>query len=97
VDPSVAAYLVALCRRTREHPMVQLGISPRGSHAFLRASQARAFLQGRNYVIPDDVKAMAQPALVHRLMIRGGVEGRDARDAGQAVIQEILETEEVPT
>ena len=96
VDVKVADYLLALCRRTREHPMVQLGVSPRGATAFLRACQARAFYQGRPFVLPDDVKAMAASALAHRLLIRGGLEGREGRDAAVSVVEEILETEPVP-
>jgi len=97
VDPVVADYLVTICRRTREHAMVQLGVSPRGSQAFLRATQARAFLAGRAFVLPDDVKSMAMAALVHRLIIRGGVEGKEAREAARTVVEEIVETQEVPT
>ncbi|MBI5497181.1 MAG: AAA family ATPase [Deltaproteobacteria bacterium] len=96
VESVVADYLLALVRRTREHPMVELGVSPRGSHAFLRAVQARAFVAGRGYVIPDDVKAMADAALTHRLLLRGGSDGREARDAARAVITEIVETQDVP-
>ncbi|MEW5853506.1 MAG: MoxR family ATPase [Myxococcota bacterium] len=96
VDPSVAEYLLGICRRTREHPAVMLGCSPRGATLYLRVVKARAFLAGRNYVIPDDVKSLAQKTLPHRLMMRGGLEGRDARDAASAAIQEILDTQEVP-
>ncbi len=96
VEDNVAGYLLALCRRSREHPMVELGVSPRGAQSFLRAAQARAFLLGRGFVLPDDVKTVAQFCMSHRLMMRGGAEGREARDSARAVIEELLETEPVP-
>lgn len=76
--------------------MVELGVSPRGAQAFLRAAQARAFLQGRSFVLPDDVKTVAIPCMGHRLMMRGGVEGREASEAARAVVEELVETEPVP-
>lgn len=96
VDPSVADYLLALVRRTREHPMVGLGVSPRGASSFMRAVQARAWLGGRAFAIPDDVKAMAIPAMCHRIMVRGGTEGREARAAAVGVVDEIVQTQAVP-
>ena len=70
VDPTVAEYIVRLVSATRTHPDVYLGASPRGSIALYRAGQALAALLGRDYVIPDDVKALAEPALAHRLIIK---------------------------
>ena len=96
VDKAVADYVLALCRRTRGHPSVALGCSPRGAHQLLRVAKARAFLAGRAYVVPDDVKAMTVKALAHRVLVRGNLDGRDARDAAAAVVTEILETQEVP-
>jgi MoxR-like ATPase len=69
VDPSVAEYIVRLVGATRVHPDVYLGASPRGSIALYRAGQALAGLHGRDYVIPDDIKSLAEPALAHRLII----------------------------
>ena len=63
-------YIVRLVSSTRSHPDVYLGASPRGSIALYRASQALAGLLGRDYVIPDDVKALAEPALAHRVIIK---------------------------
>lgn len=96
VDGSVADYLLAICRRTREHPMVALGVSTRGASSMLRAVQARAYLCGRAFVLPDDVKALAPSALVHRLVLRGGVEGQEARAAATSVLEEIVQTQTVP-
>ena len=70
VDSTVADYIVRLVNGTRNHPDVYLGASPRGSIALYRAGQALAGLLGRDYVIPDDIKALAEPALAHRLIIK---------------------------
>jgi MoxR-like ATPase len=60
--------MLAIVRGTRQHPAVELGASPRAALALFRASQARAAIQGRDYVKPDDVKALAEPVLAHRLL-----------------------------
>jgi MoxR-like ATPase len=70
VDQAVADYIVRLVGATRSHPDVYLGASPRGSIALYRASQAYAALAGRDYVIPDDVKALGIAVLAHRLIVR---------------------------
>src|SRR4029078_6764647 len=77
VDPTVADYIVRLVGATRSHPDVYLGASPRGSLAPYRASQAWAALNGRDYVIPDDVKSLAESALAHRLIIKTAATIRD--------------------
>jgi len=70
VEDSVRQYIVSLVRATRVHPDVSLGASPRGSISLYRTAQALAALQGRDYVLPDDVKTMALPVLAHRLMVK---------------------------
>jgi MoxR-like ATPase len=70
VRPEVIGYVVDVCRATRTTPAVQLGASPRGATALLAACRAWAWLAGRDYVTPDDVKALARPALRHRLRLR---------------------------
>src|SRR5690606_1410666 len=70
VDPDVLGYVVDVCRATRVSPSVQLGVSPRGATALLRTSRAWAWLSGREYVTPDDVKALARPTLRHRMTLR---------------------------
>jgi MoxR-like ATPase len=70
VSPEVAGYIVDLCRATRQSPSLRLGVSPRGATALLAASRAWAWLAGRDYVIPDDVKALARPTLRHRVQLR---------------------------
>jgi MoxR-like ATPase len=90
VDTSVSEYIVRLVNATRTHPDVYLGASPRGSIALYRSGQARAALLGRDYVIPDDVKALAGPALAHRLIIKTSSSIREV-DA-EAVVRELLDT-----
>ncbi|MCP4434024.1 MAG: MoxR family ATPase [Actinomycetia bacterium] len=74
VEAPVLHYVVALCRATRESPSVDLGVSPRGAAALLHASKAWAWLSGRTFLTPDEVKAVAKPALRHRLLIRPELE-----------------------
>jgi len=90
VDASVSEYIVRLVNATRTHPDVYLGASPRGSIALYRAGQARAALLGRDYVIPDDVKALAGPALAHRLIIKTSSSIREVDS--ETVVRELLET-----
>jgi MoxR-like ATPase len=89
VDPSVAEYIVRLVNGTRNHPDVYLGASPRGSIALYRAGQALAGLLGRDYVIPDDVKALAESALAHRLIIKTSSSIHDVQPV--AVVRELLD------
>ena len=90
VDPSVAAYIVRIVNATRTHPDVYLGASPRGSLALYRTGQALAALTGRDYVIPDDIKGLAEAALAHRLIIKTSSSMHDI-DPRQ-VVAEILNT-----
>ncbi|MFI8308852.1 AAA family ATPase [Streptomyces sp. NPDC085927] len=70
VSPEITAYVVDICRATRESPSLSLGVSPRGATALLSTARAWAWLTGRDYVIPDDVKALALPTLRHRVQLR---------------------------
>ena len=90
VDSTVSDYIVRLVNATRSHPDVYLGASPRGSLALYRSGQALAALSGRDYVIPDDIKALAEPALAHRLIIKTSATIRDI-DPG-AIVRELLGT-----
>jgi MoxR-like ATPase len=94
VDSLVKQYIVALVNATRHHPSIYLGSSPRGSLALSRTSQARALLQGRDYVLPDDVKALAQPSLAHRSLLSSTAQSQDR--GSRESIAEILETVPVP-
>ena len=70
VDKSLSNYIVEIVSQTRKHPDVALGSSPRGSLALFRASQAWAFYNGRDFVIPDDIRKMVIPVLSHRIMLK---------------------------
>jgi MoxR-like ATPase len=74
VEPPVQGYIVALARATRESPSLALGVSPRGATMLLRAAKAWAWLAGRAFVTPDEVKAVVKPALRHRVELRPEVE-----------------------
>jgi MoxR-like ATPase len=90
VDPSVAEYIVRLVKGTRDHGDIYLGASPRGSIALYRAGQALAGLLGRDYVIHEDVKALAEAALAHRLIIKTSSSIHDVQPP--QVIRELLES-----
>jgi MoxR-like ATPase len=88
VSPEIKRYIVDLVNETRRHVEVYLGASPRGSLTLFRTGQVRAAIQGREYVVPDDIKAMAVPALAHRLIL--GPAARIREVEARQIIQEIL-------
>ena len=88
VDQTVADYIVRLVTATREHPDVYLGASPRGSINLYRASQALAALDGRDYVIPDDIKTLAVAVLAHRLIIKSQAALREIDP--DAIVREVM-------
>jgi MoxR-like ATPase len=94
VSQSVMHYAVELTRRTRHHSDVSLGASPRGSLALYRAGQARAAIQGRDYVLPDDVKALVLPALAHRVI--PGPAARMQDISADRIVQGIVEKMPAP-
>jgi MoxR-like ATPase len=94
VERSVYQYIVELVRKTRQHEDTYLGASPRGSLSLLRSSQARAVMLGRDFVIPDDVKALAEPVLGHRIILAPGAHLRDLDES--KVISELLDKVIVP-
>ena len=94
IDNLVKEYIVKLVKTTRRHPDVYLGASPRGSIALYKTGQARAAMLGRDYVLPDDVKALAMATLAHRLIISPSARIRNVDP--RAVIQEILDSTPVP-
>jgi MoxR-like ATPase len=95
VAPPVERYVVALCRATRSHPDVELGCSPRAALALLRAVRAAAAMEGRDYVIPDDVKGLGRHVMPHRLILRPDAQLAD-RDPVD-VVTEVLEGVPAPT
>jgi MoxR-like ATPase len=97
VQEAIVDYMLAIVERTRNHESLALGVSPRGSQALYRAVQALALIEGRDYAIPDDVKRLAIPLCAHRVVIntRTTLVQRRA-DAGERIIEEILNQVEVP-
>jgi MoxR-like ATPase len=94
VTPEVMGYIVDLCRATRTSPSLSLGVSPRGATALLATSKAWAWLSGRDYVTPDDVKALARPTLRHRVTVRPEAELDGVTADG--VLDGVLATVAVP-
>ncbi|MCP2248430.1 AAA family ATPase [Lentzea aerocolonigenes] len=94
VAPEVIAYVVDVCRATRQSPAVRLGVSPRGATALLAVARAWAWLSGRDYVTPDDVKSLARPALRHRLELRPEAELEGVTADG--VLDGVLAAVQVP-
>lgn len=88
VEDSVRHYIVGIVQKTRSHPDIALGASPRGALGLYRTAQAAAALAGRDYVIPDDVKKMAVPVLAHRIVLRPETELRGR--TGDKVVAELL-------
>jgi MoxR-like ATPase len=93
VSPAIEGYIVDLVTATRTSPRLAVGASPRGTLAVLKLARARAALDGRDFVVPEDVKAIASPALAHRLTLRPELWVQRIR--GEDVVEEALET--VPT
>ncbi len=94
VDTLIRQYIVNLAHATRSHETTYLGASPRGSLGLFRAAQALALIDGRDYVLPDDAKRLAEPVLAHRIIVSPAARMRDA--SGRSVVQELLERVPVP-
>jgi len=94
VSEPVRDYIADMVRATRDHPAVRFGASPRGSLGLMRAAQARAILQGRAYILPDDVKYLARPVLAHRLILKE--EGRLRGESTDHLIGELIGRIPVP-
>ncbi len=94
IDASVAAYIVSLVRATREDVRSEVGSSPRGSLALQKLARARALLAGRDFVVPDDVKTLAEPALAHRIVVKPEPWIRGVR--GDAIVKSALDRTPVP-
>mgnify|MGYP001317431069 CR=1 FL=1 len=94
VSPPVKRYIVEMVRETREHPEVFLGASPRGSLGLYRAGQARAALDGRDFVLPDDIKLLAPKILPHRIMVSPAARLTDV--SASRIVREILDSLAVP-
>jgi MoxR-like ATPase len=94
VDEAISQYIVSIVDATRRHEDVQLGASPRGSLALYNASRARAAIGGRQFVIPDDVKALSEPTLAHRVIVTPSARIRNIDS--RAVIRDIVRSIPVP-
>jgi MoxR-like ATPase len=96
-DESVLDYVVALVSATRRSPLLSLGVSPRGSLALLRAARARALADGRDYLLPDDIKELAVAALAHRVIVKARMAGPAGTSTdGEAALRSILDDIPVP-
>ncbi|MBI3537607.1 MAG: MoxR family ATPase [Chloroflexi bacterium] len=94
VDPLIKEYVLALVEATRKHPDIYLGASPRGSLALFKTAQARAAIDGREFVIPDDVKFLAEPTLAHRVITSPAARLKNADP--RAIVQELVNSVAVP-
>lgn len=94
LNHDIKSYIVNLVTMTRQHPDVYLGASPRGALALYRAAQARAAVIGRDYVIPDDIKALAEPTLAHRIIV--GPNARIKNISASSIVHSLLSVVPVP-
>jgi MoxR-like ATPase len=95
VETTLEDYLIEIVRATRRHPGLRLGASMRSSLGLYRAAQAKAFLEKRTFVLPDDIKQLASPVLSHRIHPRRG-QGSEAIRAAEEVVSDILEKTPCP-
>ncbi|MBT2687803.1 MoxR family ATPase [Bacillus sp. ISL-47] len=93
MNEPVESYLLELVRKTREHADIELGVSPRGTLALMKASQGKAFLEGRNYVVPNDIKFMVPYVLGHRIFLSTEA---SMTKTPESVLQDVLESVPVP-
>lgn len=97
VDNALVDYMLAIVEKTRTHESLSLGVSPRGAQALYRATQALALVEGRDYVIPDDIKRLAVPVFAHRIAINARMSlSQRSTDVSERILQEILTLVEVP-
>lgn len=97
VDEAIVDYMLAIVEKTRNHESLSLGVSPRGAQALYRATQALALVEGRGYVIPDDVKRLVVPVFAHRVIVSTRVSlAQRSSDLSERILQAILATVEVP-
>ena len=97
VEATIEKYILEIVRATRGHEQVRLGASPRGAQALFEACQARAMIEGRDYVVPDDVKLLAVPALAHRLLVKSrGADLAAAAEERARIVRDIVNSTKVP-
>ena len=97
VDPTLVDYMLTIVEKTRSHESLSLGVSPRGSQALYRAAQSLALVEGRDYVIPDDVKRLVVPVFAHRVLVNSRVTlTQRTSEWSERILQEILTLVDVP-
>ena len=97
VEPTLLDYLTRVVEMTRTSPLLELGVSTRGAISLYRAAQARAYLEGRDYCVPDDVKALVTPVFCHRVWVQAQVEhSAEERDQAAHILAEILDAVPIP-
>jgi MoxR-like ATPase len=97
VDDSLLDYAIEIVERTRQTEQLSLGVSPRGTVMLHRAAQARAFIEGRDYCLPDDFKRLIVPVFAHRVVVSSRyVSTQKKSEQSEAILSEILETTRVP-
>ena len=96
VEETLRDYLLAIVGATRENRRIRVGVSPRGSNSLQRAAQAYAFLDGRDYLVPDDIKRLVLPVLSHRLVLSGALPGDGSFKDRERILEEVLDSVEVP-
>jgi MoxR-like ATPase len=97
VDDAVVDYMLSIVERTRSHEGLALGVSPRGAQGLYRSCQALAFIEGRQYVIPDDVKRLAVPVFAHRVIVQArSALGQRTTDVAERILREVLTLVDVP-
>jgi MoxR-like ATPase len=97
VDDALVDYLIRIVRATRASDLLDLGVSPRGSLALYHAAQALAYVEGRHYVIPDDIKRLVVPTFAHRIAVNSRYStGLRRSDEAETALGEILKTVSVP-
>jgi MoxR-like ATPase len=97
MDETLVDYLLAIVEKTRNYETLSLGVSPRGAQALYRASQALALLQGRDYVIPDDIKRLVVPVCAHRISVNSRASlSQRSTELSERILQEILTMVDVP-
>jgi MoxR-like ATPase len=97
VDETLVDYMLEIVERTRAHESLALGVSPRGAQGLFRAAQALAMMEGRDYVIPDDIKRLVLPVCAHRVIVntRAAMSQRST-ELSERVLEDVLTQVEVP-
>lgn len=94
VSESIKRYVIELAHKTRNHGSIYLGVSPRGSIALMKAAQAKAFISGRDFVLPDDIQALVRPVFAHRIVLKA--EAKFASISIDEIVEHIMELVPVP-